>query len=377
MPNVNDQKAAKAAAYADLIKSRIADLKPMKDYAADFAADCKANHPRISTGLLSFDIALNGGLAEELYIMSAETSTGKSAFMMSVAQHIAESGINVLYFAMEMGKKEFTARGISTISYEHSFHDKMATTVPVDSFDDGKKFVAGDVLYWKYDYSLKMFTRVPYEQYSGYADEYFKRYGDHLYILEALTDGFTVKDIANIAALFKRQTQQPVVVFVDYLQLIKADPDDRSQTDRKTKMDVCVTTLKALASQVGMPVFTISSVGRASYGKDVGLSSNKESGDTEYTGGVMIGWNWDGVSNAANEEAANQEKELCKQRGYRKMKLEILKFRNAARDNSINLTYYPAYSYFAGPDEDGFIPIGDAETPFDDKKTLQKRVVEG
>ena len=345
--------------YKSIITGVVGALKPMKDYETPFVEECTENRQRISTGILALDIALNGGLSNELYIMGAETSTGKSAFIMSMAQHIAMEGTNVLYFSLEMGRSEFIARGISAISYESHFKDEKAKLV-----------TAGDILYWTYDYALKKFARVPYQQYAPYSSEYFRRYGEHLYILEAGPAGYTVNDIANIAYFFKKKTEKPVVVFVDYLQIIKADPEDRSQSDRKTKTDVTVTTLKALASQIGMPVFAVSSVGRLSYNKKVSLASMKESGDTEYTGGVMIGWNWKGVTDAKDDEDKDLVKQECMKRGYREMELEVLKYRNAQRDNSVNLIYYPAYNYFAGPDEDGFIPIGDEEVPFENTKRV-------
>ena len=156
----------------------------------------------------------------------------------------------------------------------------------------------------------------------------------------------TVTDIANVAAIKKRRDpKRKVVVFIDYLQLVKADPDDRSQVERKGKIDAVVTTLKALASQIGMPVLTISSIARAGYKSKVSMESFKESGDTEYTGGILLGWNWDRVSDSKNDEARNAEKAVCEERGFREMTLEILKYRNAARDGAVNFKYYPAYNY--------------------------------
>lgn len=338
---------------------------PMKDYAATFTAHCTAPIRRISTGYLAIDKVLNGGLSNELYIMGAETSTGKSAFLMSIAQKVAQAGTaDVLYFSLEMGRDEFIARGISSISYERSLVDSSI-----------RPLTAGNVLYWTYDDTVSDFLRLAYSSYAAYADEYFARYGEHLHIIESGLSGLTVKDIANVAALYKRQhPDRQVVVFVDYLQIIKADPDDRTQSDRKTKTDVVVTTLKVLASQIGMPVVTISSIGRTSYNGSISSASFKESGDTEYTGGVLIGWNWDGVTNESDEDKRTQEKELCKNRGYRNMKLEVLKYRNAARDSSVMMRYYPAYSYFTGPDE--FVPMSkDEECPFEDKDKKITRTI--
>ena len=40
-------------------------------------------------------------------------------------------------------------------------------------------------------------------------------------------------------------SEKPLLVFVDYLQILSADSSDSSQNDRKTKTDVAVTTLKS------------------------------------------------------------------------------------------------------------------------------------
>ena len=345
---------------ANELKALVTNLKPVKSREAQFKVDCKEKSDRISTGWLSIDKVLNGGLTNELYIMGAETSTGKSAFMMSLAQNIAKQKVNVLYFSLEMGTKEFIARAISNLSYEAHTEDK-----------NKRAFTASDVLYWTYDEGEKVFTKMAYSSYSEYADKYFATYGDNLYIIEAGLDGFCAKDIANIAALFKKaHTAEQVVVFVDYLQILKADQDDRSQTDRKTKTDVAVTTLKALASQIGMPVLTVSSISRSNYNGKITTASFKESGDTEYTGGILIGWNWHGVTDTTDKDMVDAEKKACAERGYRKMVFEVLKFRNSQRDHDVQLYYYPAYNYFV--DKPEFQPDDDNDNPF---KNSDKKVI--
>ncbi len=312
-------------------------LEPISEYAKTFRDHCIQERKRISTGWLNFDKLLSGGLSNELYIMAAETSTGKSAYMMAMAESIAASGsADVIYFALEMGRDEFIARGISAISFRHHKNDESADLVTTK-----------DVLYWSFDEKSHDFVRVPYEHYSIYSDEYFASYGENLFIKEAGTDGLTVRKIANCAAAWKREhKERPVVVFVDYLQIIRADPEDRSQSDRKTKMDMIVTTLKALASQIGMPVFTVSSVSRASYNGPINTQCFKESGDTEYTGGILLGWNWCGVTDQSDANERNREKKRCADRGYRIMKLEVMKFRNGERDSAAYFKYYPAYNSF-------------------------------
>lgn len=320
----------------------------MSDYAATFAAHCMEEKPRISSGFDSLDITLNGGFSSDLYIMAAETSTGKSAIMMTLAQNMAAAGIDVLYFALEMSRDEFVARGISALSYQAYREDCTPSKTSVLPC-----FTAGDILYHRYESMLRKFTKVPFQQYQAYADQYFGLYGDHLHIIESGMHGWIAKDIANAVFLWKKEhPTASVVVFVDYLQNIKADPEERSQQDRKTKTDVCVNTLKTLASQLSIPVITISSVSRSSYKGKIGTESFKESGDTEYTAGILLGWNWLGVTDERDQIHINIEKTACNVRGFRRMELDILKYRNSARDQSVLLNYYPKYNFFAESNAD-------------------------
>ena len=318
--------------YEEKIRKMADELKPVGAYRTDFINTVTESKTRISTGFRDLDIALKGGLVNELYILGAETSTGKSAISMAIAQNIAAQGANVLYFALEMSRTELIARGISAISYEHNSQTALT---------------AGDILYHKYDRIAQDFTCVPHRFYEGYEDEYNQRYGEHLFIIENSDGGTTARDLANIATLFKRShPETPTVVFVDYLQILQADQSDRSQVDRKTKTDVSVTTLKTLASKIGMPVFVLSSVNRNSYGKGVKNQSYNESGLIEFTGGILIGWNWAGVTDTKSADDIEEEKEKCKKLGRRRMVMEIMKFRNAERDAKIWFDYYPAYNYF-------------------------------
>lgn len=309
-------------------------LQPVGSFIDAFKQHRQENRQNIRTGFKSFDIALGGGFGNELYVLGAETGVGKSAIASVLAQNIAQAGIDVIYYALEMGRDEFIARGASSISAEN------------DGISKGSAIKYGEILNDTYDPAADLFYRRPYSQYEGYVSEYARRYGEHLYIIEGGTEGTTAKAIKEAVTRFKKEkgTKQ-VAVFVDYLQLLAADPEDRAQRDFMTKMSEAVKVLKTLASQVGATVFIISSMANDRKGQRVNDASFKYSGDIGYTGGVLLGWNWEGVTTTSSEEDQKQARQTARETGYRKMTLEVLKNRSGAMANKTELYYYPAYNY--------------------------------
>ena len=104
-----------------------------------------------------------------------------------------------------------------------------------------------------------------------------------------------------------------------------------------------------LASQKHNTVIAISSISNAQKGQRVTDEAGKYSGDIGYTGGILLGWNWDGYTNTRKEEDKEATAKLCKERGYREMILEVLKQRSGERDKKLTVYYYPPYNYFEAP----------------------------
>jgi len=312
-------------------------LYAVKDFAGLFKKHRQEFKQNIRTGFTSLDIALGGGLTNELYIMSAETGTGKSAIAACLAQNIAAQGIDVLYYALEMGRDEFIARGASMISKEQG-------TDPI---------MYGQILNDTYDSETDQFYRRPYSQYEKYVNEYMQRYGQHLYFIEGGLHGKTALEIAETVEHFKKiRKVKQLVIIVDYLQLLKADPEDRSQRDAMSIISAAVFTLKSLASQYGATIYAISSMSNAQKGSKVGDSSFKYSGDIGYTGGVLLGWNWQGVTDTSKEEDKEKAIQESKDHGYRTMILEVIKNRSGERDKKVTMFYYPQYNYIKAPNLD-------------------------
>ena len=149
------------------------ELLPLSSYEDTFSRICQGSSPQISTGILSLDRMLNGGLSNELYVLCAETGTGKSALANYIAEDAADQGVDVLYFSLEMGRSEFVARGISRLSFMANLSDKAC-----------RKVTVRDILYQQYNDESKEFHRLSYSEYEKFAAAYFRRYGDHLYIIE-------------------------------------------------------------------------------------------------------------------------------------------------------------------------------------------------
>lgn len=305
----------------------------VKNFAEEFKQHRQEFKQNLRSGFKALDISLGGGFSNELYIMAAQTGTGKSAIASIFAQNIAESGTDVLYYALEMSQDEFIARGASAISVQ-----KYGT--------GGKAIKYGEIINDYYDYKLDQFLRRPYSQYEPFVDEYMRKYGEHLYFIEGGINGSYARKIAETVRQFKKEKNiKRMAVFIDYLQLLDADPKDKTQRDKMTIMSSAVKIFKSLASQEGATVFLISSMPNNKTGSGVDDTSFKYSGDISFTGGVLLGWNWKGVTDSRNEEDREFIKQQSKYSGVREMILEVMKHRNNERDNKIRLAYYPAYNY--------------------------------
>lgn len=297
--------SARLAARKDMLKAKFKDKKQV----------C------ISTGFQSLDKVLGGGLVDNLYILGAESSVGKTALMTAIAKNAAKAGVNVLYFALEMTQAELYARGVSALS-----------------FCTDKKVEYRDIVQGKADWS----------NVDALNARYFEIY-DKLYIIDeedSYNDGgFTAEDIYNIAIDFASKVpDERVMVVVDYLQYLKPA---KSNMTEKQAADDAVSALKSLSSR--MPVLVASSIARCAYSKDVQKSSFKESGSIEYTGGYLIGYKWEGFTDTASTEERQKTLTRCMKDGFRKITLDILKARNGAictGDAGAHLKYYPAYDVF-------------------------------
>lgn len=223
----------------------------------------------ISTGFKTIDNMLDDGLYSGLYIMGAVSSLGKTTLMLQIADQIAYNGNDVLYFSLEMSKKELMTKSISRITSQITENIQYAKTVR--GISNGKRYA---------NYSADEMN-VILKSFNIYQEKYSK----NIFMFEGIGSIGTSQIASCIASHIKRTNRKPIV-FIDYIQIIA--PYNERATD-KQNTDKAMLELKRMSRDYDLPVFAISSFNRENYTKEVSTKSFKESGTIEYSSDVLIG----------------------------------------------------------------------------------------
>ena len=173
------------------------------------------------------------------------------------------------------------------------------------------------------------------------AFENYKQFANHIFIYEGMGDIGVEEIRQSVNSHIKRTGNKNPVVFIDYLQILKAAKRDKNATDKQI-IDHNVTALKQLSRDYDIPVFVISSLNRQNYNITINMSSFKESGSIEYGADVLMGIQLKG----AGEKDFDVEK--AKSLNPRPVEVKVLKYRNGQIvSKGIGLTYYTAFNYFS------------------------------
>lgn len=288
----------------------------------------------IPTGLKGLDKALAGGLFPVLYVMGAISSLGKTSLAVQLADTIAESGRPVLYFSLEMAKRELRAKSLSRLMYIKGSSEAYTSTEILYPATRQKDFTK-DFDIAKADYSQHI--------------------GRNIYYVTGI-GSIMAKDISGRVKNFldlHPDTPKPVV-FVDYLQILKGE--DPHETD-KQRIDEAVVTLKRLSAREKITVFVISSFNRDNYTSQVSETAFKESGAVEYSADVLLGLQPAGMRADGEKGAAAENLQLCERckkgqqdpgrPGLRLLELKVLKSRVGVPYGSAWLEYNPGYNQFS------------------------------
>ncbi len=281
----------------------------------------------ISTGWDSLDKALDGGLYEGLYVIPGTPGTGKTALALQMAFQIAQQQQDVLYISMEMGEEEIYERHISRISYQLFWNDEKSRykAKTVHSIIQEGKTVAQ-------------------------AREIFKKVAPYLRT-ECSVGTIDADDIRHIVEIYEYELNYLPVVFIDYLQILKAH--DAHMTDKQA-VDYNVLRLKQLSRDFKIPVVILSSMNRMSYSDVISMAALKESGAIEYTADVCLGLqhaNMEQIKTGTSTGKAEKTIRQMKGKSERDMEIVILKNRNGKIGEELSFSYYAMFHHFTKPNE--------------------------
>lgn len=285
------------------------------------------NTSGISTGFDNLDQSLGGGLYAGLYTLGAISSLGKTTLALQIADNIAASGHDVIFFSLEMSANEVLAKSFSRISAELAQKGQMEDYYTTRAILNGIPTV---------DEYTKM-------------EKQYNRIAQNMYIVE----GNFHADLAMIQRHIDKHVRirktKPVVV-VDYLQILL--PESDRLTDKQA-VDRNIVGLKRLSREFDIPVLLISSFNRDNYLNPVSYASFKESGAIEYSSDVILGLQLLVVHEVAEEKNKTKKENIlneAKNQVPREVELVILKNRNGKAFDQLAFKYYPNANFFEEDD---------------------------
>ena len=298
------------ASYIDTIMSRDIDaFKESKDRKTGFPLlDAKAK-----------------GLYTGLYVVGAISSLGKTTFCTQLADQLAAAGEDVLFFSLEQSRLELVSKSIARRTAQKDM------TTAIDSLSIRRGYLPPQVL--------------------DAAKSYKNDVRDRLSIIEG-NFACNISFIGDYVRRYIEDTGTKPVIFVDYLQILQPEKDDRGRTQStKETVDSTVTELKRLSREHGLTIFIISSLNRTNYLSPIDFESFKESGGIEYTADVV----WGLQLQVMNDDLFSTDKKTIEKRKTvkeakkadpRKIELVCLKNRYGVSSYSAYFDYFPRYDLY-------------------------------
>lgn len=324
----------------------------------------------IPTGFDRLDAMLDGGLYPGLYVMGAMSSIGKTTFALQVADHIAASGHDVIFYSLEQSAEELVAKSLSRMM--------AASRPPIESIgyelDDSRLLTPREILY---RYSDWIGTKKE-EAFEEALFDYGMLAGAHMFVVENdtyphhVTDSEgNVKEVQSIDRVgldtiargiedHVRLTGSAPVVFVDYLQILRPNDSTGRKSD-KQNMDETVSELRRISKEYRVPVFVISSLNRSSYGQSIGMDAFKESGAIEYSSDVLLGLNPVGLDSGEDKKVREANREVMDRldkAASKSLAVKILKNRLGAK-GEVRMVFEARYGLYREESVDTEDPMSD------------------
>lgn len=300
----------------------------------------------LSTGFENLDKILDGGLRnDELYVIGALPSLGKTTFATQIGDRIAAAGHSILFISLEMSAHNLVGRSISreTLEFTLQMPNEEQMRFKQQRYENYKDDTGNEGLTYR-----NLADRVSVCQMTGGdrpwagamyngAIARYQKYAGKISIVEGHGD-VAVEDIETLIKRHQDKYKETPIIIIDYMQIIAgADPKESD----KQRLDRTTTKLKQLGRDYQTSIIGISSLNRQSYSDPITLSSFKESGGIEYGTDIVIGLELTGVGEKKFDA------EAAKAHNPRNITLKVLKNRNGTT-GKCEMRYLTHYSYFGG-----------------------------
>lgn len=280
------------------------------------------------TGFNRLDRAIK--ITDGLYILGAISSLGKTTFTLQIADHVAESGRDVIIFSLEMSRKELIDKSICRMMFADWIQGK--SNLLSEESINYQTLNLGQI-------ASPSALNISEEKLAGLetnTSKYFSTIAKRTSIYESVGN-VGVTEIAERVNKYVYYSGNKPLVIIDYLQLLA--PVDPHFTD-KQNTDKNVLELKRLSRELEIPIIAISSLNRANYNESINMSAFKESGAIEYSSDVLLGLQLAG----AGDKDFNVD--MAKSQEPRQIELKILKNRRGKTGDVICYEYYASRQFF-------------------------------
>jgi replicative DNA helicase len=262
----------------------------------------------LKTGFKDFDQTTGGLRGGTLAIIAGRPAMGKSALMMNMADNMAQRGIPVLYFSLEMPARELASRVVlsraeaNTELIRNGFLDHAGKRRIADAAD---KFASEPMI----------------------IDD---------------RGGLSLLDIRGRARLAVRRYGVKAI-FVDYLQLVS----HATANSRENEVGYVSRGLKSMAMELDIPVVAAAQVNRQAENRSDNrpkMSDLRESGSIEQDADIVCLVHRPAYYAVADEEPDPQDAEL------------IVAKHRAGRTGTLAMTWRPSLTRFEGSTPSNIVP---------------------
>jgi replicative DNA helicase len=240
----------------------------------------------VASGFYDLDNYLSGFQKNDLLILAARPSMGKTALVLNLVTHVAmREKAPVLFFSLEMSKEQLVQRMLCA-----------------EAEIDAQRIRTGDI-------SETDFSKLA---------SAMGRLGDSPIFIDD-TPNMTVMDMRAKARklMIERQNEPIGMIVIDYLQLMQGRAGSTGMENRQNEIAAISRGLKGLARELRCPVIALSQLSRAVESRDDKrpmLSDLRESGSIEQDADVVMFIYRDEYYNKETDKPGIAEIIIAKQR---------------------------------------------------------------